>query len=90
LRDAPVSLFTLKMNQADEGRAIAEVSNRLHKRFPEVEPATVDQVVSTYHHEFDGSPIRDFVPILVERQARDRLTRIPMQRRPDGPHGVTS
>ena len=43
-------------------------------------PEEVDEVVATYHHGFDGRPIRDFVPILVERKERDRLRTFPRQR----------
>ena len=34
----------------------------------------VDEVVAQYHHEYDGRPIREFVPILVERDALDHLS----------------
>lgn len=30
-------------------------------------------VVHEAHHELDGNPIRDFIPVLVEHEARERL-----------------
>ena len=40
---------------------------------PTLAAELVDQVVARYHHEYDGRPIREFVPILVERDAFDHL-----------------
>ena len=72
--------LTGSMKQHDEAQAVALVSVRLRERFPGVSGETIDEVVSGCHREYDGRPIRDFVPILVERQARDRLRTIPRQR----------
>ena len=68
------------MREHDEAQAVALVSIRLRERFPGVSRETIDEVVSGYLREYDGKPIRDFVPILVERQARDHLRTIPRQR----------
>lgn len=68
------------MDKAEEDKAIADVTSRLRDRFPQIEPTTVDHVVSDFHHEYDGRPIRDFVPVLVEREAREHLAGIPTQR----------
>jgi ABC-type transporter Mla MlaB component len=72
--------FTGTMKEHDEAQAVALVSIRLRERFPGVSRETIDEVVSGYLREYDGKPIRDFVPILVERQARDHLRTIPRQR----------
>jgi hypothetical protein len=69
------------MSKIEEDRAVAEVAARLRSRFPFVEPSSIDEVITDCHREYDGHPIRDFIPILVERQARDHLTAIPEQRR---------
>ena len=66
--------------EAAEARAVVDVTERLRRRFPTVAEDVIYQVVADYHREFDTSPIRDFVPILVERQARDHLRRVPRQR----------
>jgi hypothetical protein len=73
-----------RTRQGAETRVVALVTARLRKRFPEVSHEVIVQVVAGYHREFDGRPIRDFVPILVERQARDLLRTIPAPRRRGG------
>ncbi len=58
-----------------EEQAIGEVSRRLEVRFPSVPAAMVDAVVSEEYSRFTG-PIREFVPLLVERFAGERLTQL--------------
>ena len=41
--------------------------------FPELDPTVVEAAVRLSHAQLTG-PIRDFVPLLVERAARDRLS----------------
>jgi hypothetical protein len=62
------------MEIREEGQAMSEVTRRLQAKFPDARPDVVDAVVQALHHEFDGDPIRDFVPVLVEREAVARLT----------------
>lgn len=61
------------MNRSEEDRAIAEAAERLMKAFPGVSPDTVERAVTDSRPEFDGNPIRDFVPLFVERAAKQRL-----------------
>lgn len=61
------------MNRADEDRAIGEIVDRLAKAFPDVAVDKVAQVVSEARPEFEEVPIRDFVPLFVERGAKQRL-----------------
>ena len=68
------------MERPEELRALAEVRDRLQRRFSHVHVSEVERTIEQEHSEFDGHPIRDFVPILVERAATDRLTRLPAQR----------
>lgn len=79
----PVDTFTAGVTDSDEAAALALVARRLRTRFPSVSSETVDAVVADYHREYDGRPIRDYVPLLVERQAREHLSGIPQQRSPD-------
>ncbi len=66
-----------------EAEALAVVIDRIRNQFPDVPSETVEAVVAMYHREYDGRPIRDFVPLLVERQAREHMeSTIPRQRRP--------
>ena len=64
------------MDQLQEDQGIAKVIDRLSERFPELERAQVEQVVAAAHSQLDGHPIRDYVPVLVERTAKERLRRI--------------
>ena len=57
-----------------EQHALGQVTDRLAESFAgRFSPAQVGEKVSTIHHRFDGRPIREFVPVLVERIARDEL-----------------
>ncbi|MER8182338.1 hypothetical protein [Kitasatospora sp. NPDC094015] len=57
-----------------EDEALQAVGVRLHGRFDDAYGAdAVERAVQTARHGFDGSPIRSFIPILVERQVIDRL-----------------
>ncbi len=55
-----------------ESSAVAEVLTRLSQRFPNVDADVIEAAVRLEHAQLDG-PIRDFVPILVEHAARDRI-----------------
>ena len=64
------------MNKSDEDRAIGEAIDRLAKQFPGVAAGHVAQVVGESRPEFEDVPIRDFVPLFVERGAKARLRRL--------------
>ncbi len=58
-----------------EEQAIRQVTDRLTTTFtPAFSQQEVTRTVAAVHHRFDGRPIRDFVPVLVERYARQELT----------------
>jgi hypothetical protein len=61
------------MKPIDEVQAVNQVVNRLSAHFATFAPEEVAEIVRECHSQFAGSPIRDFVPLLVERTARDRL-----------------
>ena len=63
----------------DEPQAIEHVRTRLTERFPDLPPETVSLTVQSIHGQFDGR-IHDYVPILVEREARSRLEAMSAQR----------
>jgi hypothetical protein len=60
---------------AHEDREIKEVVERLTARFPHEQPERIRAVVDAAHEQFAGHPIRDFVPVFVERVASDELIR---------------
>ena len=53
--------------------AIHPVTQRLSARFPLIPPTLFSQVVLETHDGFADHPTREFVPVLVEETARDRL-----------------
>jgi hypothetical protein len=57
--------------QDREAEALSRVGRRLQQQFPELPPEAVEAVVNVGYHIFDGRPIRDFIPILVEHAARE-------------------
>ena len=58
---------------ASEAEAISRVVQRLRQQFPEMPPDALAEVVNGHYEAFDGRPLRDFVPILVERATRADL-----------------
>ncbi len=59
-----------------EAALIEEVADRLTRKYPTVSPETVNTVVHQHHAEFDGRPVRAFVPLFVERRARAHLAKL--------------
>lgn len=71
--------YSRSMDRADHERETVEgVCRRLSKRFPDLPQDTVESVVREIHARLSG-PIRDYVPVLVEHQARDDLAAIRRQ-----------
>ncbi|MEP7368052.1 MAG: hypothetical protein ABI662_00265 [Dermatophilaceae bacterium] len=61
------------MERFDEDRAVEEVHRRLVARFPDLDQAMLRFEVDQAHQSFEGSPIRSFLPILIERAVGERL-----------------
>lgn len=59
-----------------EQTIIDELVERLSNRYPAISASTVADVVRDTYARFDGRPLRDFVPLLVERHARGELDRL--------------
>ena len=62
------------LSPEDETRAVTEVVQRLVAAYPALAADVVQQTVQTTYARFAGSPIRDFVPVLVERMAKTDLS----------------
>jgi hypothetical protein len=56
-----------------EEDAIRHVAARLTRQFPDLPADEVERAVYGKYSSFDDSPVRDFVPVLVERASRGRL-----------------
>lgn len=61
------------MQTPDESKEIDEVIDRLMKKFPSATRDEVVEAVSKEHEALTGHRVRDFVPVLVEKQAKKRL-----------------
>ena len=78
-------VFTWAMTATDESRALEHLHVRLCARFPDVPVAQVQRMITDAHEQYDGRPIRDFIPVLVEREVREQLRSgqaVPEQRSP--------
>ena len=64
------------MVESTESTAIQQVVDRLTQSYPSVPLDTVTTVVHQNHARFDGRPVRDFVPLFVERGARQELAKL--------------
>jgi hypothetical protein len=73
------------MSQQDEHRAVDEVVRRLAARFPDLPPGRIRATVDAVHARLTG-PVRDYVPLLVERECRDILA----TSHPDNPSAAAS
>ena len=56
-----------------EAVAIENAIESISEDFPAVPPGEIAELVRTEHARFDGRPIRDFVPVLVESRVRGQL-----------------
>lgn len=53
---------------------VERVITRLISRYPAVPPPEIENRVRTIHQRFAGCRIRDFVPLLVEKAARQAIS----------------
>ena len=63
----------MPMTPEEERKAIDQVAHRLASHFHDLSPQIVSNTVHRVHDQFATSRIRDYIPLLVERDARDRL-----------------
>ena len=57
----------------DEEKAIAEIVERLQERFPDKSDADIRDAVDKAMATFQSAKVRDFVPVLVEKEAKAHL-----------------
>lgn len=63
----------MQERQGGEARGVEEVVDRLARKYPGVERSQIEKIVAEEHQAFDGHPVRDFVPVLVEKHAKKRV-----------------
>jgi len=54
-----------------EQTVIEQLVVRLTRRYPAISQSTVASVVRDVHSRFEGRPLRDFIPLLVERKRQE-------------------
>lgn len=61
------------MSEIAERTALAQIKQRLVQEFPGAAAADVEAAVTQAHARFADRPIRDFIPLFVEKHARHSL-----------------
>jgi hypothetical protein len=64
-----------RLSPEAEQNEIQRVTRRLTQQFPEVPAEDIERLVHVQYSALDDSPIREFVPVLVERKVRDVLAK---------------
>ena len=57
----------------DPDTTIAEIVERLAVKFPSYPTSTIRDIVTESYNELNDAHVRDFVEVLVEKQAKKRL-----------------
>ena len=65
-----------RMNELTEEQVIDQLADRLVPIYPAVEPEQVSRVVHDEYTRYEGSPIREYIPLLVERHAKEELDKL--------------
>lgn len=60
-------------DQPAEDMSMNAVVDRIATRFPDIDGARIDALVSEAAHRLDGARVRDFIPVLVEHEVMDAL-----------------
>lgn len=66
---------------------MAAVVAELHERFPGVPAPVIDQVVAERVRQFDGAPVRDYIAVMVKRDARQSIAAMVRESRARFDHG---
>lgn len=78
------------MNEKDETSAIEKVISDLNSKFPHVPKQVVAGVVRQRYALFLGAPIRDYIPVMVRREAAEELRAIIRESKDSHPSIVAS
>lgn len=63
------------MGVNEEARALADIVDRLAGKYPKIRRDHIEDIVQQEHRSLDAGRVRDYVPLLVEHAAKDRLNR---------------
>ena len=64
---------TFGVIELSEQTVIEQIVNRLKSSYPAISESTVATVVHDVHARYEGRPLRDFVPLFVEHNAKSAL-----------------
>ncbi|MDX3002615.1 hypothetical protein PWY87_13090 [Kribbella solani] len=74
----------MKLDTVREQKAIENLTNRLTETFADLHtPEDIETAIRTAQNTFEGDPVRDYVPILIERIVRAELAPKPTQETPE-------
>ena len=62
--------------ELSEQTVIDQLVVRLTSRYPTIADSIVSSVVRDVYSRYDGRPLRDYVPLFVERHAKSELERL--------------
>ena len=62
-----------------EQQMIDQLTHKLVGAHPDIAPDQIARTISEEYGRFDGRPIRDFIPLFVERNAASRLSQLVAQ-----------
>jgi type II secretory pathway predicted ATPase ExeA len=65
---------TNDMQTPDENAQVAQVVDRLVAKYPTVPREQIQVVVARLQAKLQEAPVRDFVPVLIENEARDLIS----------------
>lgn len=74
------------MRDDNESVQIDQTIERLIARFPTESPAEIELLIRRIHARFADARVRDFVPLLVEKAARQAVGRSPIKAADEDPH----
>lgn len=61
------------MSRDDEKKQIESVVERLSERFADSPRTRIERIVDELTDKYEDSKVRDYVPVLIEREAKQKL-----------------
>src|SRR5262245_20820751 len=62
--------------ELSEQQIIDHVTSRRVATYQQIEPDQVNRIVLEEYARFEGKPIREFIPLFVERHAKEELSKL--------------
>jgi hypothetical protein len=87
-RANPRWVTMMTVDTQSEQRALDEAVGRLSERFPSVDRDTVAKIVQEEYASLSGAKVRDYIPVLAENAATDRLRKVAKMVQPVVPENL--